>query len=69
MTIPIKSCEVPETPIHDHQKTGMWNYIVDAIITLTQRNEEGELLCKKCGHLVIVDWFEYSLECQGCDEL
>lgn len=30
---------------------------------------DGILTCKKCGCKVVVDWFEQTLECQGCDEL
>lgn len=30
---------------------------------------DGNLKCNKCGSRVIVDWFEQTLECQGCDEL
>lgn len=29
----------------------------------------GCIACNKCRHEVIIDWFEESLECQGCDEL
>lgn len=29
----------------------------------------GDLVCKKCGSRVIVDWFEKTLECQGCDDI
>jgi len=33
-------------------------------------NEEtGDLVCKKCKKKVLVDWFELSLECTGCDEI
>jgi hypothetical protein len=30
---------------------------------------DGMLYCKKCLNRVVVDYFEQSLECQGCDEL
>lgn len=29
----------------------------------------GGLVCKHCGCTVVPDFFEKSLECQGCDEL
>jgi len=29
----------------------------------------GNLKCNKCGRNVIVDWFEMSITCNGCDEL
>ncbi len=29
----------------------------------------GELRCKKCGERVVVDWFEKTIECLGCDEV
>lgn len=30
---------------------------------------EGTLTCNKCGSKVVVDWFEKTLECLGCDDL
>jgi len=29
----------------------------------------GCLVCKQCGATVHVDWFEQSLECEGCDDI
>ena len=29
----------------------------------------GNLICKNCKHKVLIDWFEMSLDCLGCDEL
>jgi hypothetical protein len=30
---------------------------------------DGNLKCNLCGCLVIVDWFEQTISCQGCDEI
>jgi len=42
---------------------------LDYIKTNCLRSECGALICKKCKNTVIIDWFDFSLECQGCDEL
>lgn len=60
--------EYNQTPWYDVGMTQAHNLSV-RIADQCMRNEEGDLLCKKCGSPVRIDWFEYMLECQGCDEL
>jgi len=32
-------------------------------------DENGELVCKNCGSRVTVNWFEQTLNCEGCDDV
>lgn len=57
-----------DTPITEH-RTAMLHLLSKRLKKDTVRNEEGQLLCYKCHAPVVIDWFEYELECLGCDEL
>ena len=57
-------------PQMELQSPGILNKFMEYLSDNCKRDElNGCLVHKTCGHVVVIDWFELSAKCTGCDEL